>query len=342
MAKAKYAKAASAALALATLVGCGGGGTGNPANLSSLQKNFESASLLDAWVSYDWNLPSNNVTPLTGVHFVLQDQWSITSPVGSGQQTANMATRNLAATLALPLLTQRDVSRVVRNAAIFMSNHNSKRSWRYAGAQVQQDRYADDGATIVSSRVFDNWSSPVALSGPMSASSVLKSFVPFSQTNAPSNFNFSQAWLPGATYSTQKSYQLNDTLTLIDWSVDTYDTNVSAFSGPATTLEGLFASFSGSGGLIVDNVTYPITAGSISVVAGARTWVANVKRPGSASPTAAFVAFVELNGKLYLGSLVRAGTRTQNIDGLDPSITNDYEVRFNAKAADSVRQAIKF
>jgi hypothetical protein len=133
-------------------------------------------------------------------------------------------------------------------------------------------------------------------------------------------------------------------LYLRDWTGTTYTTAVTPYGGIEATIEAYFSNSSivTAGGFNYDSVLYNLASGTIGTLEGARVWVANTKRPTSASPTDAYITLVELNGKIYFGFLEKAGSRFNVLDGVDATIVNDYNIRLNSTAASSIQAAIKF
>jgi hypothetical protein len=335
----------------ALVAACGGGGGGSPAalpsasTLSVTQTNFETSVLSDSWVRYDWSLPSTNVAPTTGTHFLYEDRFSAPSSPTSGAVTGTISVVNVATTLALPTLTQRYVSRILKNGTIYLANHDSKATWSYLGSDVLSNQYASDGVTLLSSTEYDSWSTPNTLTGQIGNATIVKSFLGFTRiTGQPINYDFTKSWLPGSSYFTRKGFLKNDTLYLRDWTGTTYTTAVTPYGGIEATIEAYFSNSSivTAGGFNYDSVLYNLASGTIGTLEGARVWVANTKRPTSASPTDAYITLVELNGKIYFGFLEKAGSRFNVLDGVDATIVNDYNIRLNSTAASSIQAAIKF
>jgi hypothetical protein len=278
----------SIALIAATslIAACGGGGGGSPtalpsaSTLSVTQTNFETSALNDSWVRYDWSLPSTNVAPTSGTHFMYEDRFSAPSSTSSGAVAETTSVVNLATTLALPTLTQRYVSRILKNGTIYLTNHDSKATWSYSGSDVLSNQYASDGVTVLISTEYDSWSSPNPLTGQVGNATILKSFLGFTKITAqPSNFDFTKSWLPGSSYITRKAFQKNDTLYLRDWSGTTYTTAVTPYGGTEATIEAYFSipSIVTAGGFNYDSVLYNLPSGTIGTLEGARVWVANTK-----------------------------------------------------------------
>ena len=332
-----------AVLAAVVLAACGGGGGGGesaPVALSETQKNFETTTKNDYYVSLSWYVPSTDVAPTSGIHYFYYLTDSVATSPKSGAVQSSETTVNLATTLALPPPALQSVTRVLKNGAIHVSNEATKEAWSYSGSDVVLTLYATDGTTVVNSAVFDDWSAPIPLSGPMGSNAIMQSYLGFTLLNEPQNFDFSKDWLAGSSYFTRKGYSLGTVLFLGDWTNRTYDAAVDPFPGPQTTIETMFGAY--SNGITVNGVTYTVASGSISTIEGARVWVATEPKPASASPTTSYVAFAELNGKIYYGTFRKAGTRFKSFDGMDPNIVDDYVIRLNSHAAQSLKQAIKF
>lgn len=343
----KYKKLLAISLSTALLAACGGGGESagsTPAALSATQTNFEAAAIKDSYVSFAWYLPTTNVAPTPGTHFLYAVNVSTSASPASGPQTEIDAVSNLSSTLVLPTLANRNVNRVLKNGVIYVSNLPSKGEFSYVGSDVVSTAYATDGLTKLFSTVYDSWSAPIALSGQIGSTPIIKSFWGFTHLTTPVNFDFTKNWLAGSSYHTRKGYRQADTLFVYDTSGTTYGANATQVPTTATTLEDLFnsASFVTAGGVTVDKVVYPFSAGSIVSIEGVRAWVAANKRPASASATDEYAVLFELSGKIYFGALQKSGARIQSIDGVDRTIINDYSIRMNSTAGVSIKQAVKF
>lgn len=334
----------------AFLTACGGGGGGSSAPtttlLSANQSNFEATTVKDSYVTFDWFVPSTNVAPTNGTHFFYSSGHSALASPSAGPQTNTGLTTNLTATLALPNLTQRSVDRSVKSGVIYARSGVDKQIWAYQGSDILLTSYANDGLTTMYTTIYDSWSAPIPLSGPINGTTILKSFLGFSRLNTPLNFDFTKSWLAGAAYSTRKAYRQADTLFAYDWpgTGTTYGANVTPYSGTETTIENYFnsAAILAAGGDTLDGVAYAISDGAITTIEGVRAWVATSKRPTSVAPTDNYAALFQLNGKIYFGGLQKAGTRFKSIDGIDATIVNDYFIRLNSNAADSIKQTVRF
>lgn len=347
--KMKFKNLLALTLSTAFLAACGGGGGGEngggtPTALSATQTNFEAAAIKDSYVSFDWYLPTANVAPTSGTNFFYAVNVSTSASPLTGPQNAIDTVSTLSTTLALPTLANQNVYRVLKSGVIYATNLPSKGAFSYAGNDVVSTVYATDGLTKLYSSVYDSWSAPIALSGQISSTPIIKSFWGFTRLTTPVNFDFTKDWLAGSSYYTRKSYRQADTLGVYDWAGRTYGANVTAYAGAETTIENFFNSAANlaAGGTTSDSVVYAISDGAIKSVEGVRAWVATNKRPTSAAATDEYLTLFELNGKIYWGGFQKAGTRFQSIDGVDKTIVNDYSIRLNSTAGVSIKQAVKF
>lgn len=322
------------------LTACGGSGV----PLSVTQQNFEATTKSDYFVAFDWSLPTANVAPTTGTHYFYYTINSVLSSPSTGPVADTNSQVNLASTLSAPDFSQMGVDRVLQGGVIYTMNQTTKRVWSYSGDDMLLTTYATDNATPLYTAHYDAWSAAVPLTGTIAATSVLKQFLGFSRLNTLVNFDFTKSWLAGSSYFTRKGFQQADTLFLYDWSGKTYDSAVMPWGGTETTIEALFANaaFAAAGGITMDSVAYPLNAGTISSIQGARVWVATNPRPASAYATTGYVAFAELNGKIYWGMLRKAGARFNVIDGVDTTLIDDYNIRLNSYAVQSIKSAVKF
>ena len=340
--KSKSIIAVAAAALLAACGGGGGEGSTAPVVLSATQQNFETTTKADFYAALNWYLPNTDVAPTTGTHYLYYGVNSVSTSPQSGAVLNAQSAVNLTTTLALPSMAQQSVSRVLKNGAIYVANGSSRQMWSYSGNDVVLTTYATDGTTALFAADYDDWSAPVALAGAIGTTPIVHSFLGFTRLNEPSNFDFSQSWLSGSSYFTRKGFQQATTLFLNDWTGRTYDVDVSPYPGTATTIETMFANPGFAGGISVDGVAYTLASGSISSMQGARVWVATNPKPASASPTTGYVAFAELNGKIFFGSVRKAGARLNVIDGVDSTIVDDYNIRLNSTAVQSLKQAVRF
>ena len=329
------------------LTACGGGGGNSPSGSSALsvtQRNFESATIKDTYVNFDWNVPTTNIAPTNGTDFFYAvSNSALSSPTSSPVLNVEMVT-NLTSGMALPILVQRGVRRVLKNGVVYVSNARSIQIWSYSDSNVILTTYASDKQTPLFASVYDTWSEAAPLSGQIANATIIKSFLGFARLSEPLNFEFTKNWLIGASYFTRKGFLQADTLFVFDWTGKTFDTNVTAYAGVETTIETFFANSAivTVGGWTIDGMSYNLMDGAIRQIQGARVWIAGNIRPTSASPTDAQLALIEWSGKLYVGELQKVGTRFRSIDGIDTTIVNDYQIRLNRIAAESIKQTIKF
>lgn len=327
-------------ICISFLSACGGGGGGSaPATTgTSNQANFEATTVKDTYVTFDWELPETDVAPTNGTHFFFSGVNSAPASPASGPQENTGPVNNLTTTLALPDMTRLNVKRVLKAGVIRARNSTHRQVWAYQGNNILLTSYAADGTTALYTDVADTWSAPIALTGSIGSTSILKSFLGFTRLVTPSNLDFSKSWLAGSSYFTRKSYRESDTLFVYDWAAETFDANVTPYPGAETTIEAFFSSI----GFMLDSKTYALSDGAVSTVQGARTWVAKSPRPTSVFATDNYAAVFELNGKLYFGGMQRAGARFRLLDGVDRTVVNDYTIRLNSAAAESIKQTVKF
>ena len=107
-----------------------------------------------------------------------------------------------------------------------------------------------------------------------------------------------------------------------------------------------------AGGIVSndDGTTYTLTNGSVSSINGVTTYVSSAVRPNLTTPT--YRTFYELNGNVYEGNFVKAGTVLGgNVyfvaapgmsTGYTVNYSNQYQIRLNAAAVASLRAAVTF
>lgn len=94
-----------------------------------------------------------------------------------------------------------------------------------------------------------------------------------------------------------------------------------------------------------DGTTYTLANGSLSLVNGVTTYVANNGR--QKQTTNVYRTYYELNGNVYTGDLTRAGTVIGGSTYWDTANgTNNYsakyQIRINKAAVDSLKAAVTF
>jgi hypothetical protein len=334
---------AAATCALAGILSaCGGGGSSEGAGgLSSAQKNAE-AALDSGYCSLSWYIPAAGVAPVSGTNYLYSTKIMTPASVSTGLQSYLLSAASLTTALAVPDLSH-NVTRVVKDGQVYARSGLDKINVYFSGSEIVFDAIASDGATVVSSAVYDRWSTPIALGTTdtlRTAPDELKAAEGLLTRSGDSNFNLSRSWEQGSAYIKVSSYRRGDTLFALDWSGQTYGSNIngSNFYG---TLEQFFSALL-SHTLTIGPVQYTIADGTISTVSGVRAWVAKTPAPASAHPTTSYYALFESNGMIYLGYLERGGTRIRRVSAIDSTILLDYSVRLNDAAIDSIKQGLNF
>jgi hypothetical protein len=190
--------------------------------------------------------------------------------------------------------------------------------------------------------LIDSWSAPLSLNGALNTAptDARAAEVVLTRTNHPL-FNLTIQWLPGSAYIKRKSSTVEDRLFALDWDgTPTFDSNVTAFPGVASTLEDLFAVF--PQGISLNRQQYFIGDGSIRSVQGVRTWVSNSPIASDLRPTVSRLAFFELAGKIYFGDYVAGGTQLRQVSSIDATVILDYSVRWNRAAAESIQASLNY
>ncbi len=104
-----------------------------------------------------------------------------------------------------------------------------------------------------------------------------------------------------------------------------------------------------AGGIAGDGITYTLANGSVSTINGVTTYVASAPLSDLTTPT--YRTYYNLNGNVYAGVLIKAGT----IEGGNPfpvaipgsagftvNFTQNFQIRLNAAAVASLRAAVTF
>ncbi len=335
-----------AVLALSLILSaCGGGGssggTSSP-TLSADQSTFEGLILApNASYSPNWLLPSSGPT-VTGTHFFYATPISLAaSPLTSGVQSPSSgATVNLSTGLTILPGT---VTRYLVNGAILTDSSTTDR-YTYSGTGIKRETIAADGVTLLTAEMRSGLQS-VSLSGLVTA--------------APADFNhnfnalyFNPTLLSGtATWGAGARYvAYTATNTLDRYRVFDATSTVTTGTSPTPVASGTtIATLMAAGGISSssDSTTYTMANGTVAMVNGVNTYVANALRPNST--TDRYRTYYELNGNVYTGDVARANTV---IGGSSYSVTsggvttvnytNKVQVRLNKAAIDSLKAAVTF
>ena len=333
-----------AIFAATLLQACGGGGSAGPIepSLSSVQSNYLQSTLTGTYSGLSWRLPASNVAPVDGTDYLLATTYALSASPENGEQTLQKSTENLTTSLTMPLVNT-TAERILKNGKIEVFDFDSVTKVSFVGANIETAQYAQDGSTLLFTKEFDDWSQPQQLSGTLASSDILRQFYGFGRLNIPTYFNKTVAWRPGSSYVTRKQKTVTEIIEVHDWNTRTYDSSVDPWSGTQTTIETMFNYVeSAVSGVTVRGVTYTFADGAVTTKEGVRMWVATTKQPTSVSAADSYVTFMELNSKIYLCTLTPALTRIRFIDGIDTTQINDYNIRFNAAAVQSIKDAVNF
>jgi hypothetical protein len=333
----------------ALLAGCGGGGGNSSSQGSQPTPSADQAAaeqfLLAPNASYSlhWVLPISG-TPVNGLTYLTEAHASMSaSPLTAGPQKLNETSpTSLANTLSVPAIGA--PTRYLINGAILVgSSTQSQISYQQTGVRV--DTLATDGVTVVASTLRTNYS-VVPLNG-----AVVAAPTEFAQFfNAlyynPVLLNKSATWSAGAAYEKYTGTEIGDLYTVADYTGATTG-NAPTPVATGTTIAALMT----AGGIVSnsDATTYTLANGSVSTVNGVTTYVASNVRPDLTTPT--WRTYYELNGNVYVGSLIKAGT----VEGGNPypvaipgstgytvNFTQNYQIRLNAAAVASLHAAVTF
>jgi hypothetical protein len=346
-------KTLSTALAVSVvLVACGGGGgsasstsTNNQTTLSADQKAFEQFALApNASYNVTWSLPLSG-SPTNGSNYLIESHASMAaSPSVAGTQALNGSTpTSLARSLSVPANLTGE--RYLVNGAIVVSS-GSLTNASYQGTGIRIDALATDGSTIVDSTLRSNLTE-VSLSGAVTAApSEFAQWFNSLYYNS-SLLSGSATWNAGSAYLRYTATEVADSYTVTDYSGTTTGSTPNPVAS-TTTIAALMA----AGGIAssVDGATYTLSNGSISTINGVTTYISANVRPDLTTPT--YRTFYQLNGNVYMGSLVKAGTviggsaypvaAAGSSAGYTINYSQQIQIRLNAAAVASLSAAVTF
>ena len=256
----------------------------------------------------------------------------------SGAQQATTYYSTLVSNLSVP---GNDSSRVLVNGQILLHPTEGLRSVSYVGSEVQVQYYDSTGKTVVATSQFDNYQA-VGLSGQMSASAEeLQAAVPINQWIAYNNFASTTKWQSGSGYIKHQGHAVGDQYG-IDDCLSANPTFTSGTSPTPCTLGGglanLFPISLYGGSSDYPSETDFATDGTISTVQGLPMWIANSPGSISSNGVALYRVFIEMNGNVYMGNLIKDGTPYYYAQA-DGSVVN-YVLALNQAAAASVAAGV--
>jgi hypothetical protein len=332
----------------ALLAGCGGGGgsggsPGSQATLSADQAASEQFLLApNASYSLRWNLPFSGA-PVNGTNYFTEAHATMAaSPLTAGpQKVIETSPTSIANTLGVVAGAP---ARYLINGAILVGS-TSLSQVSYQGTGVRIDALATDGVTVVGSTLRTNYSvvplSGLLLQAPAEFVQYFNSV--FSNSILLKNL---ATWSTGAAYVKFTGTQINDLYTVVDY------TGITTGNAPTPVATGTtIAAMMAAGGITSssDATTYTLANGSVSVINGVTTYVASNVRPKLTTPT--YRTYYELNGNVYVGDLIKAGTVEGGNPYLVPIVgstgytvnyTQNFQIRLNAAAFASLHAAVMF
>lgn len=326
------------------MAACGGGGSSTTAavipTLSADQAIYENLSLTPgATYSLNWSLPTAGA-PTTGTQYLGSTNATLPkSPLTNGAQTVpNAAYVSMSSNLPLP--TNLPKTRYLYNGQILVEADPAKAIVSYNGTGVEVDNLAADGTTVVVKELRSGYSS-VPLSGLVTATPTTFAYWFNSLFTNTALLKPAATWASGAGYIQFTATNISDVYEVFDATTTTYG----ALPSPVATGSSI-AALMGSGGIPVtaDLTTYTLANGTVSVINGVNTYVATSLRPNTKSPH--YRAFYELNGNVYTGQFLKAGTVLGGNSYINASNvaakTGDYQIRLNKAANDSLTAALTF
>jgi hypothetical protein len=267
------------------LSACGGGSssadsgsTASTANLSDVQKSYESVVLAANGGMHFLNASLVVSTSSTGTltispsSFFYTNDSSLAQSPASGAQALTLTYTSATATLKVPTI---EAPRLVVNGAIYSETSPPQIRVSYVGPNVHEDYLAADGNTVTRALLGTSYSI-VPLSGLISASptelftnSAVGTLT--NSINGQSLYNKQTSWQTGAAYVKVVRQSVGDELFTYDCTTPaTTGGNPTPCSATITTLESFFPYASSA-----DGKTYQVSDGQIVTLAGVRAWVAN-------------------------------------------------------------------
>ncbi|MBV8665651.1 MAG: DUF4214 domain-containing protein [Burkholderiaceae bacterium] len=303
------------------------------------QAVFESTALNGGEGAIYGNLPYGGGTMVSGTNFIYAETINaLKQSPSTGAQFAMEADASLDSALTVP---GEGSSRVLHNGQITLLPGLAQRRVTYVGSDVQVDRLATDGTTVLYSSHFFNYSS-LPLSGPMENSpEEMQATVPISQWIVYNNFAANAQWQSGAAYIKKQGMRNGDYYEVSDCTNVASPTYTTGNQPTPCLTGGSLASFFPFSLVDQDNhpnETYFAGDGTISTIQGLTMWVANSPMGPGLSSTQDYRFFVELNGNVYMGYFEKDGTQYYypNADGTSVN----YVITLNQAAVASVQKGI--
>jgi len=299
------------------------------------QTVFESTALNGGeWYVYD-NIPYGGGALVPGKNYVYAEVINALtqSPTTSAQQAITHNT-SLDPALSAP---GSSVTRMLVGGQVLLQPVLGLRKVSYVGGGIQVQYYDSNQQTIVATSQFDNYTA-ASLSGQMSLSpEELQAAVPVKQWIAYNNFAATAAWQSGSGYVKHQGHAVGDQYQLDDCTNVASPTSTTGTTpSPCTTgggLSGIFpvTLYQGSGHPYETDYA---SDGTIATIQGLQMWIANNPKPLGESHVAEYRIFVQMNGNVYMGNVVKDGA-PYYYEQADGSVVN-YAFALNQVAAASV------
>ena len=293
--------------------------------LSETQKNFESMALAANGGLYSLSGQltfSGSSSPAPGSYFDSLKLGIAQSAADSPQKVVG-AESSLTSTLTPKASSGK--TRYLIDGVVLTAGSSS---YGYVNSDVLFSVLATDGKTLYS--ILDSRNQVVGLSGAIAnspsevfANSALGLLT--NTINGVSPYDNQATWRPGSAYMRATRQTVGDSLVVADCIAPaTTGPNITPCSTAVATLEDFFPYKSST-------TTYAIDDGRIVTLAGVRAWVAHAAL--TSSPTL-YRVFYQNNGKIYVGTLTKAGSPLQKNENIS--------IYFNHAAIESIKSALAF
>jgi hypothetical protein len=351
---------AAALAATLLLQACGGGSNSNPpapSPLSSTQQTYESFALaqnggthlLHGLVSVGNAASATVINPSS--YLYTDDSALPASPGLTGTVALTTGKTSRDSHLAVPVLAGQ---RYLVNGVVMQQTVPETATVTYTGGAVEENYLASDGKSVVQTLLGTSYA-VVALTGMLSQSPselINGSAVGFltNVVNGKPLANMSATWQPGSAYMRVTRHFVNDTVLTDDClsplATHTTGTTLVACNTTASTLATFFPHNDET-----DGQTYNLSDGQIVTLAGTTAWVSNAAFQSQINMSTSFdnqivqttqyKVYYESNGRIYCGTLIRAGTTLANESNTSPPLNSEYFF-LNSAAAQTLGAAVMF
>lgn len=333
----------AAAAALLAVAGCGGKGADD--ERSAGQQAYEALVLGAGAHGFHWDLELAG-SQTSGANYLFSDSVSLTaSPAIAGPQAATESPPvNVAA--ALPLVVPKPTRIITDGQVLVVPATGQATRVSYAGADVQVDHLAADGATVAYG-VVQSGHTFQRLAGTVAGS-------PAELAHWYNSLFANPAILaPAATYRAGAGYLRFTVTSRADRydAFDCYAATTGAVVSPCLTGTRLSAALTAGITSASDGVTYHLADGALRTVGGIEMWIATAPRPqvGALSSTLQYRIYWQAGNDVSTGRFIPAGTvlggsyHVSNPSGATPAdrlTFLSYWVRLNEAARDSIAAAV--